>query len=102
MNRHPSCTKLRISRTMRTPGKIVFLVTAALSACGKPARVTSTAGSEAPAIVPRPTSVEPKEGSFRFGRDTVLVATGAAAEPAQVFAEQLAPAIGATLPVRAT
>lgn len=51
-------------------------------------------------IIPRPTSVEAKAGSFQFGRDTVLVASGAAAEPAQVFAEQLAPVFGATLTVQ--
>ena len=45
--------------------------------------------------MPRPSSLHGGEGAFRFGQDTVLVATGAAEEPARVLADQLAPALGA-------
>ncbi len=50
-------------------------------------------------IVPAPSRVEPGEGMFVVTPDTVLVASGPAAEAAALFAAQIAPALGYTLPV---
>src|SRR5262245_4062737 len=35
-------------------------------------------------VIPLPASIHPQNGTFRFGPDTVLVATGPAADPAHV------------------
>ncbi len=50
-------------------------------------------------IVPAPSRVVAGEGTFVLTADTVLVAVGPAAEVATLFAEQIAPATGFTLPV---
>ena len=69
-------------------------------ACGPAVHVEPPASAPAISIVPLPSSIERKSGAFHFGRDTVVVATGAAADPARVLADQLAPALGAPLQVR--
>jgi len=50
-------------------------------------------------IVPAPSRVVPGEGTFVLTPETALVATGPAAEVAGLFAAQIAPATGFTLPV---
>ena len=50
-------------------------------------------------IVPAPARVVPGEGTFVLTPETMLVAAGTAAEIAALFAEQIAPATGFTLPV---
>jgi hexosaminidase len=65
-----------------------------IAACGASAHVASDHDASI-AIIPQPSAIHKLDGAFRFTRDTVVVATGAAAEPAGVLAEQLAPALGA-------
>ena len=81
--------------------EIYAVLFAVMLACGP---VTPIKSEPRPpiSIIPRPTSVQEKPGLFQFGRDTVLVANGAAIEPAQVFAEQLAPVLGTRLRVDAS
>lgn len=50
-------------------------------------------------IVPAPARIIPGEGTFVLKPETVLVAVGPAAEVAALFAEQIAPALGFTLPI---
>ncbi len=70
-----------------------LLLLALAVACGPVVKGTPPVRTEI-SIIPKPVSLRAGDGEFRFGRDTVLVATGAAEEPARVLAEQLAPALG--------
>jgi hexosaminidase len=54
------------------------------------------AGAAVPAIVPRPVSIEPRDGEFVLRSDSVIVAEPPVAAEAHRLAAALAPAIGAT------
>jgi hexosaminidase len=51
--------------------------------------------ASAPAIIPRPATLEPRDGEFRLRADSVIVTERAAAAEAQWLASALGPALGA-------
>jgi hexosaminidase len=57
-------------------------------------RSESGTASDAVALIPRPVSMQPREGRFSFSADTKVGARGPAAAEAQKLIELLAPAMG--------
>src|SRR5262249_38727101 len=75
-----------------------------VTACGATATPHVPSYMDAPgiAIIPQPSGIHRLTGEFHFRPDTVIVATGAAVEPASVLVEQLAPALAAAPRIVAT